>query len=67
MIGKKVSLYNTKENYYFINYTYYSENSFIKVFEKFKDKEFYKLINNLNNIIFIDDSITERTKNYFHP
>ena len=67
MLRKQVSLYNSKENYYFINNTYYSESSFIKVVEKYKDKELYKLINNSNNITFIGDSITEGTRNNFHP
>ena len=39
----------------------------MKVVEKYKNKELYKLINNSENITFIGDSITEGTKNNFHP
>ncbi len=45
-----------KKSYYFIINLYYSENSFIKVIEKYKDKDFYKLKNNSNNITFIGDN-----------
>ena len=67
MLRKEVLLYNAKDRYYYINNTYYSENNFIKIVEKYKDKELYKLINKSNNITFIGDSITEGTKNNFHP
>ena len=67
MIGTKVSLHNVQNSYIFINNTYYSDIDFMKVVEKYKDKELYKLINNSENITFIGDSITEGTKNNFHP
>ena len=67
IIGKKVPLHNVQEEYVFINNTFYSESNFIQIVMKYKDKELFKLINNSKNITFIGDSITEGTKNNFHP
>jgi hypothetical protein len=67
MIGTKVSLHNVQNSYIFINNTYYSDIDFMKVVEKYKDKELYKLINNSASITFIGDGITEGTLNDFHP
>ena len=38
-----------------------------KVNEKYKNKKLFKLINDSYSITFIGDSITEGTKNNYHP
>ena len=67
IIGKKIPLHNVQKEYLFINNTFYSESNFIQIAMKYKDKELFNLINNSKNITFIGDSITEGTKNNFHP
>ena len=72
MLNKEISISEAKEKYYFINNSYYDINnkeSKIKnlINKKYKNKRIYKLINISNSITFIGDSITEGTKNNFHP
>ena len=67
MIGNEISINEVKERYYFINNSYYAEMNFMNVVNKYKNKLFYKLINESDNITFIGDSITEGNKNNFHP
>ena len=69
MIGKEIN--EIKENYFFINGSYVDiinkDTNIKSIIEKYKDKEIYKLINNSYSITFIGDSITEGTKNNYHP
>ena len=71
MIGKEIPLSEMKENYFFINNSYIDisnkETNIKKIIEKNTHKKIYKLINNSYSITFIGDSITEGTKNNFHP
>ena len=71
MIRKEIPLSELKENYFFINNSYIDisnkETNIKKLIEKNTHKKIYKLINNSYSITFIGDSITERTKNNFHP
>ena len=70
MIKKEIS--NIKENYFFINGSYkdfINKESKIKnlIKEKYTNKKLFKLINDSYSITFIGDSITEGTKNNYHP
>lgn len=70
MIGKEIN--EIKENYYFINGSYIDiknkeTNLKIIINEKYKKKEIFKLIDKSYSITFIGDSITEGTKNNYHP
>jgi hypothetical protein len=72
MLNEEISISEAKEQYYFINNSYYdisNKESKIKnlINGKYKNKRIYKLINIYNSITFIGDSITEGTKNNFHP
>ena len=70
MIGKKVK--EIKENYFFINGSYIdikNKETNLKniINEKYIEKEIFKLIDKSYSITFIGDSITEGTKNNYHP
>lgn len=72
MIQKEISINEIREKYYFINGSYFDiSNNRTKIKniinEKFKNKLIIKLIQNSNSITFIGDSITEGTKNNYHP
>ena len=72
MLNEEISISEAKEQYYFINNSYYdisNKESKIKnlINGKYKNKRIYKLINISNSITFIGDSITEGIKNNFHP
>ena len=72
MIGKEIPLSEIRENYFFINGTYVDiinkkTNLENIIREKYTNKELYKLINKSYSITFIGDSLTEGTKNNFHP
>jgi len=71
MIGKEIPISKMKEKYFFINNSYidviYGKTKLKKLIEKNSQKELYKLINNSYSITFIGDSITEGSKNNFHP
>ena len=72
MIGKEIPVSDIKENYYFVNGSYMdisSKESKIKniIKEKYSKKKLFKLIMDSYSITFIGDSITEGTKNNFHP
>ena len=71
MIGNEIPLSQMKEKYFFINNSYIDisnkETNIKKIIEKNTHKKIYSLINNSYSITFIGDSITEGTKNNFHP
>ena len=72
MIGKEIPVSDIKENYYFVNGSYMdisNKESKIKniIKEKYSKKKLFKLIMDSYSITFIGDSITEGTKNNFHP
>jgi len=71
MIGKEIPISKMEEKYFFINNSYINisnkETNIKQIIEKNKNKKLYKLINNSYSITFIGDSITEGTKNNFHP
>ena len=67
MINRKISLKNVQNRYYVINNNYYVDTDFKDIVKKYKDKELYKLIEKSDSIVFIGDSITEGTKNNYHP
>ena len=60
-----------KKNYSFENNSYYDnnkiKNNFCRKLNNYSEKTVYKLIYNSNTITFIGDSITEGTKNGYHP
>lgn len=71
MIGKEIPISEMKEKYYFINNSYidviFEKTDLKNLIENNKHKELFKLMNNSCSITFIGDSITEGTKNNFHP
>lgn len=72
MIGKEIPISKIKQEYFFINGSYVDIcNNSTKLYEKIKkkymNKKLFKLIDNSYSITFIGDSITEGTKNNFHP
>ena len=72
MIGKEIPVSDIKENYFFVNGSYMdisNKESKIKniIKEKYTNKKLFKLIIDSYSIAFIGDSITEGTKNNFHP
>ncbi len=67
MINKRMSLDNIESSYFFIKNNCTRESNFSETIKKYKDKKLYQLIENSNSIVFIGDSITEGTKNSFHP
>ena len=71
IVGKEIEINQVKKEYFFINNSYYDLPNFSKDFcnklYRYSENEIYKYINNSNSITFIGDSITEGTKNGFHP
>ena len=71
IIGKEIGLNESKQEYFFINNSFYDFNenqrNFCKTLEKYSENEIYKTIKISKSITFIGDSITEGTKNGFHP
>ena len=71
LLGKGFSINEIKENYFFINNSYFefnkNKNNFCSILSRYVDHKIYKYINNSNSISFIGDSITEGTKNGYHP
>ena len=70
MIGEEIN--EIKENYYFINGSYIdikNKETNLKniINKKYIEKEIFKLIDKSYSITFIGDSITEGTKNNYHP
>lgn len=67
MLKEEIDINNVEDKYYFINNQYYKKCDINNPYEKYSKKELYKLIEKSNSITFIGDSITEGTKNEFHP
>ena len=71
LVGKEFGIHEIKENYFFINNSYYdldnNENNFCDKLNKYSKREIYKYIINSYSITFIGDSITEGTRNGYHP
>ena len=73
LIGKEIGINDTKKYYFFINNSYYDFdkneklNSFCDKLNKYSEKTIYKYIQNSKSITFIGDSVTEGTKNDYHP
>ena len=68
MVGKAIPLEDAQPRYYFIDGQYQPESRILlKSAHDYADKEFYQLINEADSITFIGDSLTEGTKNDFHP
>ena len=74
LVGKEIGINQIKKNYFFINNSYYdldnlddNNNNFCDTLNKYSDREIYKYISKSNVIAFIGDSITEGTKNGYHP
>lgn len=71
LVGREFGIKEAKKEYFFINNMYYdfneTESNFCKILDNYSDSKVYKYINNSNSITFIGDSITEGTKNGFHP
>ena len=71
LVGKEIGINEIKKNYFFINNSYYdfdtNLNDFCSIINKYSNKVIYKHIVASKSITFIGDSITEGTKNGFHP
>lgn len=72
MIKKEIPIKNVKKNYFFINGSFVDISNIESklkniISEKYTNKKLYKLIDNSYSITFIGDSITEGTKNNYHP
>ena len=71
LVGKQFGINDVKKVYFFINNSYHEfnekENNFCKILNKYSENELLKYIVKSNSITFIGDSITEGTKNDFHP
>ena len=74
LLGKEIGINEVKKHYFFINNSYYdldnlnkSENNFCDILNKYSNSEIYKYLFKSNVIAFIGDSITEGTKNGYHP
>ena len=71
MVGKEIPISKIKEQYFFINGSYINvnnqESKMKKVIINYRDKLIYKYIDISHSITFIGDSITEGSKNNFHP
>ena len=71
LVGKEFGINEVKREYFFINNSYFDLPNFSKNFcnklNKYSEHEIYKYIKNSNSITFIGDSITEGTKNGYHP
>ena len=71
LVGKKIEINEIKQNYFFINNSYFDFDintiNFCSNLNKYSQKIIYKYIDTSDSITFIGDSITEGTKNGFHP
>ena len=68
MVGEAVSLDDIQPRYYFIDGRYLKEQRvLLDSAHDYADKEIYQLIDEAESITFIGDSITEGTKNDWHP
>lgn len=72
MLGKEIPISEIKQEYFFVNGSYVdicnNSTQLDKIIkENYMNKKLYKLIDNSSSITFIGDSITEGTKNNFHP
>ena len=71
LVGKKIGINEIRQNYFFINNSYFdyeiNKNNFCDNYNKYSKKIIYKYIDTSDSITFIGDSITEGTKNGFHP
>ena len=71
LVGKEFGIHEIRENYFIINNSYYdldnNENNFCDKLNKYSKREIYKYIANSYSITFIGDSITEGTRNGYHP
>ena len=71
LLGKEFDINDAKKKYFFINNTYYdfeeNKTNFCKRLDRYHETNIYELIKNSSSITFIGDSITEGTKNGYHP
>lgn len=71
LVGKELMINEIKKNYFFINNSYYdfdlNRGNFCDIINKYSNKVIFKYIEESKSITFIGDSITEGTKNGFHP
>ena len=68
MVGKAVSLEDIQPRYYFMDGQYLRERRVMfKSAHDYADSELYQLIDGVESVTFIGDSITEGTKNDWHP
>ena len=68
MVGEAVSLDDTQPRYYYIDGQYLKEQRvLLDSAHDYADKEIYRLIDEADSVTFIGDSITEGTKNDWHP
>ena len=71
LVGKILGIKKMKKYYFFINNSYFDidieRNYFCNILNKYSEKTIYKYVNESYSITFIGDSITEGTKNGFHP
>ena len=71
LVGKKIGINEIRKEYFFINNSYFdyeiNKNNFCDNYNKYSKKIIYKYIDTSDSITFIGDSITEGTKNGFHP
>ena len=68
MVGEAVSLDDVQPRYFFIDGQFLRERRvLLKSAHDYADKELYQLIDEADSITFIGDSITEGTKNDWHP
>ena len=71
LVGEKIGINEIRKKYYFINNTYEdfdkSRNYLCDILKKYSETIIYRYIDTSNSITFIGDSITEGTKNGFHP
>ena len=71
LVGKRFGISEIKKEYFFINNSYYDFNedtkNFCNILKRYDEHKIYKYINKSNTITFIGDSITEGSKNGYHP
>jgi len=71
MIGKEIGIKGIQKSYFFINNSYYEfpekKNHFCERLETYASQKIYQYIKSSTKITFIGDSITEGTKNGYHP
>ena len=71
LVGKRIGINEIKKEYFFINNSYYDfnedEKNFCEKIKNYEESAIYKYIKQSNSITFIGDSITEGTKNGYHP